>query len=295
MQVLKPLVHWARNSRQKYSHWRRLQQSLAASKAVRNSKHHALSTRTVVTLTSYPPRFRHLHLVLQSLLYQSVAVDVVLYVQEDDIKQLPESVFRLVSFGLTVRSAPTLRSYTKLIPALSEFPDKYLLTVDDDVIYPPDLVHTLLSGVVADRSVIVCTRAHRAFTYPSGELAPYNSWPHDVQDDAARSPSANLMATGVGGVLYPPKSLHPQVHDMESAMAICPRADDLWFYWMARRQGSLYRKVGSRMDLLHTPASQATGLWQQNSQGGNDEQIGRLVAEFGVPEGVVILERSDAF
>ena len=284
--TLKRLVHWAREFRQNQSQLRQIRRSLAASKHVSGSRSHPLSKQVVITLTSYPPRFLYLHLVLRSLLYQSVSVKVILYIQGDDLTCLPNKVLSLQASGLEIRSAPVWRSFTKLVPALSEFPEKYIITADDDVIYAADFVETLLIGVLPDEDLIICTRAHRIFRHSSGEVAPYSTWPHDVQDNAARRPSVDLVATGVGGVLYPPGSLHPLALNMEVAMAICPRADDLWFYWMARKRGSLYRKVGPKLDLLHTPDSQVAGLWQENLHGGNDEQIDRLIAEFGIPEGI---------
>jgi hypothetical protein len=120
----------------------------------------------------------------------------------------------------------------------------------------------------------------------TSKLPAYLSWEFDVQDEAARRPSIDLLATGVGGILYPPNSLHPDVREAALFQRLCPTGDDLWFYWMARRIGTMYLKVGPAFDTIIWPGTDEHALFHQNADA-NDWQIGALLERYGLPTGLV--------
>jgi hypothetical protein len=247
------------------------------------AKPHGLPGELIVSLTSYPARFDTLHLCIRSLLDQTVRPDrVILWISQADAAALPRKVHALASLGLEVRPVADTRSYKKLVDALAAFPDAFIATADDDIYYARDWLETLVAGVEPGVDAVICHRAHRIPHATSG-LPPYLSWQWDVQDDAARLPSVDLVATGVGGVLYPPRVLHAETTDSATFMSLCPRGDDLWFYWMARRTGATYRKVGGPFVQKMLPGSQEEALFNENSGGVYDEQIARLSARYGLP------------
>jgi hypothetical protein len=73
--------------------------------------------------------------------------------------------------------------------------------------------------------------------------------------------------------------LDPQVLDEASFQLLCPHADDVWLYMMARKAGSLYRQVGGGFNNTVWPDSQQQSLLSFNVNGGNDAQI-KAVEEF---------------
>lgn len=242
---------------------------------------HGQKVALIVTLTSYAARFPTLHLTLRCLLTQSVRPDrVILWLSPDDLRRLPKAVRALEGAGLEIRETEDLRSYTKIIPALRAFPDAVLVTADDDVHYERHWLRALLGTWSGAADQIVCHRAHRFTLQKDGTVAPYESWPHDIREE----PRPDLIfPTGVGGVLYPPGALAPEVTDAASFLELAPRADDLWLYWMGRRAGSLYCIVKDRQKLVVWPNSQAASLYAGNAQTGNDFQIGPLVERYGLP------------
>lgn len=241
--------------------------------------------RVVVSFTSYPPRYSSLHSVAQSLLKQTVLPTcVVLYIAESQAETLPVEVMRMQDERFKVRFVEDLRSYKKLLPALTDFPESIVITADDDVIYPADFVESLLKQSRANPRAVVCTRAHRITLDSDGSLRPYSEWEFDVQDPRSLEPSKDIMPTGVGGVLYPPGSLLPRVRDVAEALRLCPRGDDLWFFWMARLAGTLIVKTPTPFTLLFPTGSQDTALWHDNlTGGGNDPQIQALQAAHPLP------------
>lgn len=243
---------------------------------------HGLPRELIVSLTSFPPRFGTLDLTLASLLNQSIAPDrIILWLARGDEAQLPQAVRDLPR--VSIQTCDDLGSYKKLVPALEAYPGSFIATADDDVFYGEDWLRTMVSGVVPGEPLIVCRRAHRLTLSADARIAPYADWARKVRDAAARRPSVDLVPNGVGGVLYPPGVFDPIVLDRVLFTRLCPKGDDLWFYWTARRAGSRHRQCGGAFWQLHWPDTQDSGLWMINQEGGNDVMVKALEAEFGQP------------
>lgn len=245
---------------------------------------HGLPAALIVNLTSYRPRFPQLHFALKSLLRQDMKPDcVILWVSPEDLPHLPGNVRALTKHGLEIRASENFGPHTKIIQALREFPDAYLITVDDDIIYPPTLISSLVCGHDEARPAILCRRAHRIRLSDAG-FAPYMSWDHNVQDERSTEPSSDLMHLGVGGVFYPPGVLHADAIDVDQFRAISPRNDDLWLWWMGRRLDTPIKRVPACIDLDYVPGTQEVGLLHTNWDGGNDRQMAALLAAFGMAD-----------
>ncbi|TAM63345.1 MAG: hypothetical protein EPN49_02390 [Rhodanobacter sp.] len=56
-------------------------------------KRHGLDSQLIVSMTSYGPRFKWLHLTINSLLEQTIIPDaILLWISDDEINDLPDSV-----------------------------------------------------------------------------------------------------------------------------------------------------------------------------------------------------------
>ena len=247
----------------------------------RRVKRHGLAGRLVVSLTSYPKRYPVLYGTIVNLLSQSLRADeVVLWLAEQDRVLLPSRVEALCEHGLVIRTCPDYRSYKKLAPQLELSPDAFIVVADDDVYYDPNWLARLVDSYdPADRS-LVAHRARLIKRSASGELSPYSQWPQDI---VSKAPGVDVFATGVGGVLYPPGSLAPEATDASLFMALCPRGDDIWFHWMARRTGVATRTTARRFIQVAWPQAEETGLMHDNWAGGNDRQLAAMVEAFGLP------------
>lgn len=205
---------------------------------VENMRHYGLNTeprtpRIIVTLTSYPKRMYDIHLCLYSLLTQDFKPDkVVLWLGEDLFPEkeldVPRKVKELCRFGLEIRWCKDMRSFTKLMPSLKEYPDDYLVTADDDRFYQPDWLRKLWDGYC--RSGTITALYAKAITFSNGQPMHYNSW---IWGGTEMRTTKRNMQFGFGGVLYPPHCLHPEVHRIDKAMQLCPTADDVWFWCMS--------------------------------------------------------------
>ncbi len=241
---------------------------------------HGLPRPLIVSLTSYPPRFATLAPTLHCLLMQDMRADrVVLWVAHADLPLLPGEVRALQSAGLQIETCDDTGSYKKLVPALERWPEAFIATADDDVFYPRTWLRELVAGYDASTRTIPCHRAHEIVLDQNAKPAPYARWAFEAK---TRTASALTFPTGVGGVLYPPGALHPDVTRAALFTELAPTSDDAWFYMMARRQGWRFHRISARR-FVSWPRSQAAALQHANVAGANDAQIARLVATFGFP------------
>ncbi len=236
----------------------------------------------IVSLTSYPPRFANLSLTLRCLLRQSLRPDkLVLWIAQSDMHLIPASVHALTAHGLEILPCEDLGSYKKIIPALARFPESIIVTADDDLFFPRNWLADLVAEWSKDPHTIVCHRAHGIRHSPSGSLLPYGDWENNIGE---REAGPEVFPTSGAGVLYPPGSLHRDVGGTELFLRICPNADDLWLYWMARRAGWSASKVGPAYKLIEWDPAAPGRLWLDNLiGGGNDVKIKAMLAAIGPP------------
>ncbi len=244
----------------------------------------------VVSLTSYPARMYDIHYAIHSLLSQTEKPErVVLWLGEDRFpggeKSVPGPVLDLKRRGLEIRFCKDVRSFTKLLPALKAFPDKSIVTADDDIYYPPDWLAGLSDARKRDGRSIWSYRSRAIREDGEGGLLPYRQCPIATPDVP---PSFTNLLTGVGGVLYPPGSLHRDVFDEEAWLRTTPHNDDIWFWAMALRAGT---KIGIAPGypgyLVHVNPRRALGFLEDGtlsvdnvSGGGNDGQMAAVFAEY---------------
>jgi hypothetical protein len=285
---MRGLWRWkaARARAQERRSLRQAERAVARFPRVRVRHPHGLPQPLIVSLTSYPARYPTLAKTLKSLLDQDVAADrTILWIAHDDLAALPAEVRALEAHGLEIRACEDMRSFKKLVPALRDFPGACIVTADDDVYYRPGWLGTLVAIAQAKPGAVVGYRCNLALRHADGSFRPYREWPM-ATSKSADTTDGLLFPTGVGGVLYPPGGFDPQVLDVAAFQALCPRADDVWFFWMARLAGTTLCGVGSPAPPIAWDGSQEVALLHQNWQGENDAQIAAMERRFGVLPGL---------
>jgi hypothetical protein len=247
----------------------------------------------VVSLTTIAERVPTVHLTLDSLLRQTLRPDrLVLWLNRTEVpgrplltpETLPRSLTRLVSRGLTIEWCENIGPYCKLIPSLRRFPPARIATADDDILYPANWLETLVQAQRREPQYLHCHRAHLMRYGADGALRPYAEWPR--QAGAETGPSYELFPTGVGGVLYAPGDLAPEVLDESAFRTLCPRADDVWFKAMSLLAGKQCRVVPGRVfreRQCELPTARRHNLRAFNvGAGGNDAQLRAVAARYPV-------------
>ena len=131
----------------------------------------------IVSLTSFPAALPYAAQAIRSILQGTLLPDkIVLYL---DTQKFPDGTLPAEIEALKaecpffeVRFDPAeIRSYKKLIPALRDFPEDVIVTIDDDIRYHPDLLRNL---VALHKRVPDAIIAHRVRKVRPG--APYRKW-----------------------------------------------------------------------------------------------------------------------
>lgn len=190
--------------------------------------------QVIVSLTSFPAAIPYAAQAIQSILDGSVLPDkVILYLTFAQFgeKGVPQDLLKLAKENprFEIRDYPRdIRSYRKLIPALKDFPNAIIVTVDDDVKYHPNMLRDLLQ---LHQQIPHAVLAHRAKLMKPHK--PYRKWRkyrwYHFIGRRIHTDFRNIQ-TGVGGVLYPPHSLKQDMMNVELFTALAPTTDDIWFW-----------------------------------------------------------------
>ncbi|WKD62100.1 hypothetical protein CCICO_10505 [Corynebacterium ciconiae DSM 44920] len=223
----------------------------------------------IITLTSHGRRLRWVHLAIESVAH---AGPVELWLEPRDYAApRPAGLQRLCDRGLRIRKAePGLGPHTKYLPAARAHPGRWLITIDDDVLYLPWCVPRLIDA--ARPHHITAHRAHR-IRLNNQRIAPYSQW------RPVRSTDASLLhvATGVSAVCYPPRFVHTLAQLSRQDLGASLRCDDLFLHHAALRAGLPVAQVRPRpahFPLL--PSAAWRPLVRSNLSRGNDAAIAQL-------------------
>lgn len=197
----------------------------------------------VVTLTSFPDAIEYAEGAIRSVLAGSVLPDkVVIYLTLSDFKR-PGSLTSLEKLAeendiFEIRNhTPDIHSYQKLIPALRDFPESVLVTIDDDVRYHRDMLLDLLRIHRLRPTDVIANRIKRIDIN-----RPYREWKklrwYDFLFRRIHDKDFLTLQTGVGGVLYPPHSLDEDMVGGDEFLSLAPTADDIWFWAAATARGT---------------------------------------------------------
>ena len=223
--------------------------------------------RVVVSLTSIPGRVERIAPVIRGLRDQTVRADrIVLNWQTAPLRDgspcpPPPALPAGVELAVCEGSGPSL----KLLPTLRAEPNAVIVVVDDDVIYPPDFLETLLNWHRAD--------PRAALGYRGWIIQPERG-PRDfdhVFATALDRPMDVDILFGTWGYLVPPGAADDAFHDFEGWPPAMRWVDDVWISGHLKRRGVPRRVVPAQGLPIETGASAIASLSEGlNRSGEND-------------------------
>jgi hypothetical protein len=236
-----------------------------------------------LSVTSYYKRFDALFVVLSEVTNWDVLPQKInLNLSQADFELLPKKFFDSnFSFLCSINIVEDCGPATKLIPSLKNQTTLPIVTIDDDVHYQASQITKLLTEHITFPSCIIAGRAHRILLSKEGTPLPYLEWDWEIKEQLG--PGTTLFPTGVGMVLYPPNVLHNDVFDLMTFPKEFLWNDDIWFYFQARRKGTLVRAVPNGQPLIYVEGSQDVGLWLNGNQIKNDVMFTKLWEIYGNP------------
>jgi hypothetical protein len=182
----------------------------------------------VLSLTTTQERFNRTWVTLESLLRQNLKANkIILWLDFDiDKNKLRKIQKSQLKRGVEFRKVEDIGPHTKYYYAFQEYKNFKIITVDDDVIYPPTLTKDLINLNKKHADSICCTNA-MIIERKMGHLTSYNSW-SILRNWKSEDKRMDLIPLGVQGVIYNPMFFSNKTYDEHEIRSKCFKADDIW-------------------------------------------------------------------
>lgn len=187
-----------------------------------------------VSMTTFPARLSSINFVLDSLLRQTVRPEkIFLFLAKNEFdyrlqKKICKRLEKYKKWGVDCCFIDyNYKSHNKYFEAFKLYPDKLIITVDDDLYYPSNMIERLLDMHKKNTNAI-CANITRTIQFEAGRFANYSSWPVSIGNNISGAMNDRLVALGYGGILYPPSFRPIQLFNANDIMEYAPKADDLW-------------------------------------------------------------------
>jgi hypothetical protein len=241
----------------------------------------------IVSLSTHGRRLFEVFLAIESIMQGSLKPNRIILWLSKDIQgeSLPLTLLNQIKRGLVVKYTEDIGPYTKLIPALVEYPDLIIVTIDDDILYPYDTLEMLFSAYQKHTHCICANRIMGITLDSQGRPTSLSTWKELEDKDRI---SKLYFFEGVGGVLYPPRCFTSEVFNQSVFTKICPTADDVWFNCMAMLSKTsivLANHHYSRFPLLINESVQDSALWRINNSNKitpNDIQLDAVMNKYNL-------------
>lgn len=238
----------------------------------------------IVSLASYSKRISTLHICLESIFSQTLLPQKVLLYLDDSItfNKIPKEVTAYISKGLEIiRVSNDIASHNKYYYTLQNFPNDIIITVDDDVIYDKYTFDNLYCTHQKFPNAVCATKV-TYMTFNNDEtIKSYNDWISEY--DQLYIPSKQLLAVGVGGILYPPHIFSKATFDKKLILQLAPTADDLWLKIMQLQKNVPVVWTGQLpQHPKQISGTKEVGLWRTINKYKNNEYIQKLINYYGL-------------
>ena len=232
----------------------------------------------VVSMTSYRGRIDWVYIPISSILLGSLKPNVVvLYLSREEfpgeLSDMPKELIQLQSHGLTIEFVEgNLRSHKKYRYAFELFPNKKIITIDDDIIYPFDFLQriTSLNNELPKNSSVSCLGMRMKRN--ADVFLPYSQWDYVLTNEVGE----NLLLMGGYGCLYNKPTEMLQFYKEKEAMELFSTGDDIYLYYLGRKAGITNYVFGEEYSRIFPviPWVQNTNLFEVNiGEGKNDEML----------------------
>lgn len=246
----------------------------------------------MVSLTTLPSRLPLVHLAIESIFQQTILPSkIVLWLSNtvDLCNALTPELKNLQQRGLEIKQVKDVGPHTKLVYAYNRYQDYQIITIDDDIIYPNNMIQFLWKEHLKFPNSIIANWARELSFDEEGNVLGIRKGklltPPLLQTEIEQKHSffscENIRAFpyGTGGVLYPPNSLHQDFKNIQLFSKLCPKEDDIWFKAMSLLNGTkvVTTNLGINPEHHCILGSQDIALRHHNHGEGQNEKQMQLV------------------
>ena len=250
--------------------------------------------KIIISMTSYPARIRYVGKVLSTIFAQTKQADeIILWLAEEQFpkkeKNLSKDLQQLIREGkITLRWCEDLKPHKKYFYAFQDYPEDLVITIDDDILYPSDMIERLYDSYLRHPNAVSAMRVHLMVYDEKTGILPYHAWLWNYKE-AAGIESMQLFHTGGAGAIYPVHLFKTMMLDQEAIEENCLYADDVWIKLMEIVSDIPVVLVKGNTDVTFIGKAQNNGLYQYNITH-NDEQMLKSIRwiESRLGEGIIL-------
>ncbi len=237
----------------------------------------------IVSLASYSKRIDTLHICLESIFSQTLMPKKIILYFDNTVSpsDVPEKVLSYVKKGLEIKFVSNdIASHNKYFYTFQEYPNDIVITVDDDIIYDENTFLNLMQTHMKYPKCVCSSRVTYIKFDESNNVTSYNDWISKY--DKIIYPSKQLIAIGVGGILYPPHIFTKEVFNKEAIVKLALTADDIWLKIMQLINDIYVVWTGQSPYPHQIPNTMENSLWRNINKYKNDDYIKKLINYYNL-------------
>ena len=239
----------------------------------------------IVSLTTFPARLNNLWMVLYCIFNQTVLPGKIVIVLANDevpggFDSLPRSLRNFADKGVEfIFVDDNLKPHNKYFYSRQKYPNRIMITIDDDLLYYPDTIERLMK-LHSRYPDAICTNRTKELSFNGTCLKNYQEWKNLFCE---RGPSSQLIALGYSAVLYPISFNHFCLYNGNKIKQLSLAADDIWLLVMEVLSNTKVVVGNYYAHPVTIPSSQIFALQKINNgnQAMNDKYLKLLNEEYG--------------
>lgn len=237
----------------------------------------------VVSLTSFPARINNVWQVVKCLLNQTYKPkQIILWLSKEqfpNITTIPISLRKLEGEVFKIRMVDgDIRSHKKYYYVSKEYPDDYVLLVDDDIYYPSDLLEKTWLSHLENPNAVICNYGYHISYNSDGTFMNYDKWKQEYHSSNAD----DLFFGSGGGTLFRPCDMYKDLLNINLALKLTPTADDIWLNTMVRLSNQRIVLLDNRYLLPVKNKSNITLYSHNVGMSQNDVQLSNIFRYYNI-------------
>ena len=238
-----------------------------------------------VSLTSFPARINNVWQVVECMMRQTYRPKkILLWLSKEQFQteeSIPKTLREREGDVFEIRMVEgNIRSHKKYIYAIQEFPDDYILLIDDDIYYPTDLIEKTWKAHLAFPNAVICNYGLRML-FSDGRLLRYRKWPRVYSKS-----ENNIFFGSGGGTLIKSSMLYKDVKNIEEALKLTPIADDIWLNAMVNLAGTKKILLDNGQILPICMENDIKLAAQNRENDRNDKQLENVISYYTKKYGI---------
>jgi len=241
----------------------------------------------IVSLTTFPARIDKVWLTIESILRQDEKPNkIILWLYNGEFNgkdSLPKNLLRLEKRGLEIYFCKeNLMPHKKYFYTMLQYPEANIITIDDDMFYPFNLISKLKKSHKEYPEAIICPIT-RQIEVKGNEIQPYNDSNYLRFNSI---PNFKNHTMGGGGAFFPAHSLHIELFNLEILKKYALTADDLWLKVMSLKNGTKVVSIAGEYPGFFIPIIQNDNKKLADSnlrEGQNDIVFKELIRYYEIP------------